>query len=82
MTYTEVSTQDLMDLLNIGVYRFSFRKKDGSIRNALGTRNPNLIPKSLSVTEISDVSNKSVVYFDLEEESFRSIQWGAEVAVL
>lgn len=82
MTYTEVSTQHLTDLLNMGVCRFSFRKKDGSIRNALGTRNPNLIPKWMHIKEVSDVSKKSVVYFDLEEQSFRSIQWEAEVAVL
>ena len=62
--------------------RFQFRKKDGSIRTALGTRNESLIPKQAEVKYLDDISTKSVVFWDLEEEAFRSFSVGTEVAVL
>ena len=62
--------------------RFQFKKRDGSIRNALGTRNEVLIPKQAEVSSLEDVSNKSVVFWDLEAEAFRSFQSQAEVAIL
>ena len=36
MTYQETTANQLREILNNGVARFNFRKKDGSIRNALG----------------------------------------------
>jgi len=82
MTYTETSTWALGHLLELGVHRFNFKKKDGSIRNALGTRNPDLIPKEESVKLVEDVSNRSLVFWDLEARAFRSLSHGTEIAVL
>ena len=83
MTYQETTANQLREILNGGVVRFNFRKKDGSIRNALGTRNVDLIPKQEYVKHCDDINEKkSVVFWDLEECSFRSLSIGAEVAVL
>ena len=83
MSYQETTTTQLREILNGGVVRFQFRKRDGSIRNALGTRNVDLIPKNEYVKHVEDINEKkSVVFWDLEECSFRSLMTGVEVAVL
>ena len=82
MSYQETTSTQLREILNSGVVRFNFRKKDGSIRNALGTRNLDLIPKWTSPKHLEDISNTSIVYFDLEEQNYRSFCTNAEVAVL
>jgi WYL_2, Sm-like SH3 beta-barrel fold len=69
-------------LLDQNVARFQFKKLDGSIRNALGTRNESLVPKEDEVSFIDDISRKSVVFWDLEEKAFRSFSKNAEVAVI
>jgi hypothetical protein len=81
MSYQKTTPIQLKESLNQGVYRFNFRKKDGSIRNALGTRNLELIPKEDVPNRLEDISNKSVVFFDLEERKFRSYSINTEVAV-
>ena len=82
MYYSETTVPHLRQILDEKVMRFQFKKKDGSIRNALGTRNELLIPKQAQVKYLDDISNKSVVFWDLEEEAFRSFSVGTEVAVL
>ena len=81
MSYQETTSTQLREILNNGVARFQFRKKDGSIRNALGTRNVDLIPKHEYVKHVEDINQKkSVVFWDLEECDFRSLMTGVEVA--
>ena len=81
-SYKDTTAGQLREILNGGVARFNFRKKDGSIRNALGTRNIDLIPKHEYVKHCEDINEKkSVVFYDLEACSFRSLSVGAEVAV-
>jgi hypothetical protein len=83
MSYQETTSTQLREILNNGVVRFQFRKRDGSIRNALGTRNVDLIPKDEYVKHVDDINEKkSVVFFDLEARDFRSLMTGVEVAVL
>lgn len=82
MYYSETTVSNLKRVLDENVTRFQFRKKDGSIRNALGTRNELLIPKDQQVAYIDDISNKSVVFWDLEEEDFRSFSSDAEVSII
>jgi hypothetical protein len=48
----------------------------------LGTRNPSLIPKHLSIQEVDDISNKSVVFYDLELENYRSLTADARVTLM
>ena len=82
MYYSETSVSNLVRVLDENVTRFQFKKLDGSIRNALGTRNELLIPKEEGVTYLDDISNKSVVFWDLEEKAFRSFSKNAEVSVI
>jgi hypothetical protein len=82
MYYSETTVSNLVNLLDENVARFQFRKMDGSIRNALGTRNELLIPKEECIKMIDDISSKSVVFWDLEERAFRSFSKQAEVSVI
>jgi len=82
MNYSETTVQNLVRVLDEQVTRFQFRKKNGSLRTALGTRNEILIPKIDAPRLLDDISTKSVVFWDLEERAFRSFSKEAEVAVL
>jgi len=82
MYYSETTVQNLVRVLDEQVTRFQFRKKNGSLRTALGTRNEILIPKIDAPRLLDDISTKSVVFWDLEERAFRSFSKEAEVAVL
>jgi hypothetical protein len=82
MYYSQTTVSNLINLLDENVARFQFRKMDGSIRNALGTRNELLIPKDECIKVIDDISSKSVVFWDLEERAFRSFSKSAEVSII
>ena len=82
MNYSQTTVSNLINLLDQNVARFQFKKLDGSIRNALGTRNELLIPKEECINMIDDISPKSVVFWDLEEKAFRSFSKNAEVSVI
>ena len=82
MKYSQTTVSNLINVLDENVTRFQFKKRDGSIRTALGTRNELLIPKQAQVKYLDDISDKSVVFWDLEEEGFRSFSKLAEVAVI
>ena len=82
MYYSQTTVSNLINLLDENVARFQFRKMDGSIRNALGTRNELLIPKEECIKMIDDISSKSVVFWDLEERAFRSFSKQAEVSII
>lgn len=69
----EIEVKQLRNALSTSVVRFYFKKLDGTLREALGTRNVKLIPKAVSPKFIEDQSSKAIVYWDLEEESFRSV---------
>ena len=82
MNYSKTTVSNLISLLDENVARFQFKKLDGSVRNALGTRNESLVPKEDEVSFIDDISKKSVVFWDLEEKAFRSFSKNAEVSVI
>ena len=82
MYYSQTTVTNLLNVLDENVARFQFKKLDGSIRNALGTRNELLIPKEECIKFIDDISPKSVVFWDLEEKAFRSFSKQAEVAII
>ena len=82
MNYSKTTVSNLISLLDQNVARFQFKKLDGSVRNALGTRNESLVPKEDEVNFIDDISRKSVVFWDLEEKAFRSFSKDAEVSVI
>ena len=82
MKYNQTTVSNLINLLDENVARFQFKKKDGSIKTALGTRHEVLIPKEECIKMIDDISDKSVVFWDLEEKAFRSFSKNTEVFVL
>ena len=80
--YKPTTATELRNLLAKSVRRFAFIKKNGTIRVALGTRDVNLIPKDVRAPKwIDDVSEKSVVFWDLEAEDFRSLTMETYVSV-
>ena len=60
MSYTQTTVPHLVQLLNKHVTRFQFKKRDGSIRNALGTRNEVLIPKQAEVSSLEEIGRAHV----------------------
>ena len=69
------------EALNNGMARFVYRKADGTIRTALGTRSAALIPAEKlpkgdmsDKVEILDNGVKAIPYFDLEKMEWRSFR--------
>lgn len=76
------TASELRNVLAESVKRFKFVKLNGEIREALGTRDVTLIPKNTHTPNwIDDVSEKSVVYWDLDEQDFRSVSTKSFVGI-
>ena len=82
MYYSQTTVSNLINLLDENVARFQFAKLSGELRTALGTRNELLIPKEEGIKFIDDISDKSVVFWDLEEKAFRSFSKKTLVAII
>ena len=69
--------ESFRDALANGFARFTYYKKDGTFRRTLGTRSAMLIPNDkapkspINIEQWEDVV-KSVPYFDLEKQEWRS----------
>ena len=69
--------ESFRDALSNGFARFTYYKKDGSKRTALGTRSSVLIPTDkltkpqVEINEWDDIV-KAIPYFDLEKNEWRS----------
>lgn len=70
--------EDFRDDLRIGVWRFSYIKKDGSIREARGTLKPALIPENKMPRNGFETDNGTpagtFVYYDIDAEDWRSFR--------
>ena len=70
--------ENFRDKLRTGVWRFSFFKLDGSIREARGTLSPLLIPAdklpSSGASLDKEKSASSFPYFDLDKQEWRSFR--------
>ena len=70
--------EDFRTKLRTGVWRFSFFKLDGSIREARGTLSPLLIPAdklpSSGASLDKEKSSSSFPYFDLDKQEWRSFR--------
>ena len=71
--------ESFRDAISNGFARFTYRKKDGTTRTALGTRAPALIPADKAPKgDMSDGaaawedSVKAIPYFDLDKNEWRS----------
>ena len=68
---------DLHNLLANNIVRFTFRKLDGTIRHAVGTRNLTLVTTQCGVTDIDALTPKGKrenpnAYFDIERLGWRA----------
>ena len=71
--------ESFRDALSNGFARFTYYKKDGTFRRALGTRSPSLIPVEKLPRDVMNNEEgiwtdtaKSIPYFDLEKNEWRS----------
>ena len=65
---------ELRQALKKGIVRFSYFKKDGSLREAVGTRNLNKAEEKIGCaipTPKTDQVNENA-YFDLDKKAWRS----------
>ena len=64
----------LLALLDKNIVRFTYEKKDGTIRNAVGTRNLCLACKALNISiPLPKTGRKNpTAYYDLEKQDWRS----------
>lgn len=61
--------------------RFMFRKSDGSIREACGTRNLRFIPSQQHPKEIHALYGNAVTYYDWKRKDWRSWTVGSVIQV-
>ena len=70
--------ENFRDKLRAGVWRFSYFKKDGSIREARGTLDLSIIPAdkmpSSGASLDKEKSASSFPYFDLDKQEWRSFR--------
>lgn len=65
--------QNLVEMLNEGMVEFTFRKKNGEVRNMFGTRNMSYVPDEMKPKGgMNSKSEHIVTVFDLENMSWRS----------
>jgi len=65
---------------------FSYLKKDGTRRNALGTLNPKCIPDEFrldtSINEDKHFNGTNLKYFDLEKNGWRSLSYDVSTVTI
>lgn len=66
--------QKLQDALHSGKVRFSFKKVDGSVRQAYGSLHPSLLPARGESSSSRPVNPGVMVYYDLDSGGFRSFK--------
>ena len=72
--------EDFRNKLHSGIFRFSYFKKDGSIREAYGTLNPDLIPGASSrqtggaASAEEGINYDTFAYYDLSAAGWRSFR--------
>ena len=73
-----MTTQEIKDILSKGEVKFSYEKKDGTIREAFGTRNVVLLmlhKVTLTGNKAENAENDDVIpYFDLDVMAWRSFK--------
>ncbi len=79
MKMTTVSTT-LIKKLNEGSVSFKFRKVDGTVREATGTLNNDLIPEGSRTSAVTAEDAATVAYYDLGANGWRSFRADAVIA--
>jgi hypothetical protein len=68
-----IGPNELRTKLTEGMTQFAFRKRDGSLRLALGTTNLDLVPIQWHPKGTGKTSDASVRYFDIQRQQWRSV---------
>ena len=63
------------------IVKFAYLKKDGSIRIAFGTTNPDFIADKVCGWGVSREESATTAYYDLESGGWRSFRWENLIAV-
>ena len=71
----------LREMLKNSVVSFRFVKKNGELRLAMGTTDLNRIPSELHPKTNRPVNNKSVNFFDVEKQAWRSVSVNSELVI-
>ena len=80
MAMTQIESDELRIQLYEGTVRFVFKKKDGTLRNAIGTTNLDIVPLDNHPTGNGGESSKaSVRFFDMEKNAWRSCSSSTEI---
>ena len=77
---TQNQIEQLKYRLHSGVVKFSFVKKDGSVRNAMGTTNLTLISES-DRPKSSTNTGPRVNFYDIQIGEWRSVSEDSEVTI-
>jgi hypothetical protein len=77
-----ISVDDLVKQLKIDRVRFSFLKKDNTMRNVFGTLRPEFIPNGKDIKESEGKIYKNVRFYDLEKNGWRSLPSNTRVVNL
>lgn len=72
-TIPSLEVEALRQRLRQGPTRFTFVKKTGELRFALGTLDLNIIPSTEHPKGVRPASPKVVTFFDLEKIAWRSV---------
>ncbi len=71
-------TTDIVSALNEGKVSFTYKKADGSTRQATGTTNASMIPESArAATDSNTETSEQVRYYDLGSNGWRSFNRSA-----
>lgn len=83
MAYNKMTTQEIKDILSEGEVKFSYEKKDGTIREAFGTRSVTILELHDAIPTGGKVENDNVIpYFDLDAMAWRSFKAENFIGVL
>lgn len=77
-----ILVEQLKEKLRSGqIVKFAYLKKDGSIRIAFGTTNPDFIADKVCGWGVSREEYATTAYYDLESGGWRSFRWENLIAV-
>lgn len=70
-----MNREQIIEELKTGIKKFSFTKVDGTIREASGTRNIDIISEAHALPKGEQIDNIDVIrYFDTDKNSWRSFK--------
>jgi len=81
MTLEPVDPAILRSRLREGVVVFRFRKKDGTLRDAIGTTRLENIPTGAHPKGVKTSSDKQICFFDFEKLDWRSVSTDSEIFI-